>query len=402
VTERLYYTDPTCAEFDGTVVSCETLDGRIVVVLDRTAFYPTSGGQPFDTGTLGGVAVLDVVDLDDGRVGHVVDRQLDPGAAVRGHVDWVRRFDHMQQHTGQHILSAAFDALHRARTVGFHLGAVVSSLDLDTPLHAEAIAAAEAEANRIVWEDRPVAIRFASADEAASLRLRKEPARTGHLRIIDVEGFDASACGGTHVASAGQVGVIAVKSWEKLRGGVRLEFVCGRRALREYRVLRDAVAGSIRVLSVSPEDLPASIERAQTDHKALQRTIRGLQERLASHEAAALVARGRPVGAWTVVVESIEGWDQAGLKSLAASAVATTGVIVCLFSTSDPRVAVVARAADVPVDAGALLKLLIARFGGKGGGKADLAQAGGLVGSPAEIEAAARDAITAECRCPGV
>ena len=402
MTERLYYTDPTCTEFDGTVLSCETVDGRLVVVLDRTAFYPTSGGQPYDTGTLGGAAVLDVVDLDDGQVGHVVDQPLDPGAAVRGRVEWARRFDHMQQHTGQHILSAAFDTLHRARTVGFHLGAAVSSLDLDTPLHAEAIAAAEAEANRIVWEDRPVSIRFASAEEAASLRLRKEPARTGRLRIIDVEGFDASACGGTHVTSAGQVGLIAVKSWERLRGGVRLEFVCGRRALREYHVLRDAVAGSIRVLSVSPEDLPASIERAQTDHKAVLRTIRGLQERLAGHEGAALVALGRSVGAWTVVAEPIEGWDQAGLKSLAASAVATPGVVVCLFSTSDPRVVVVARAADVSIDAGALLKVLIARFGGKGGGKGDLAQAGGLIGSPAEIQAVLHAAIGEEDRSRGV
>jgi alanyl-tRNA synthetase len=390
MTERLYYNEPTLLDFEGTVVSCEMVDGRIVAVLDRTAFYPTSGGQPFDTGTLGDAAVLDVVDLDDGRVGHVVDRPLDSGVVVRGHVDWARRFDHMQQHTGQHILSAAFDALHRARTVGFHLGGAVSTLDLDTPLNAESIAAAEAEANRIVWEDRPVAIRFASAEDAAGLRLRKEPVRTGHVRIIDVEGFDRSACGGTHV------GVVAVKSWERLRGGVRLEFLCGQRALREYRLLRDAVAGSIRVLSVSVEDLPASIERAQTDHKALQRTLRGLQERLASHEAAALVARGRAVGAWTVVVESVEGWDQAGLKAMAASAIATPGVIVCLLSMSDPHVAVVARAADVPVDAGALLKSLLARFGGKGGGKDNLAQAGGLVGSGAEIENAARDAIAAE------
>jgi alanyl-tRNA synthetase len=402
VTERLYYSEPSRTEFDGTVVSCETVDGRLMVVLDRTAFYPTSGGQPFDTGTLGGVAVVDVVDLDDGRIGHVVDRPLDPGGAVRGRVDAVRRFDHMQQHTGQHILSAAFDALHRARTVGFHLGEVVSSLDLDIALNARAIAAAEAEANRIVWEDRPIAIRFVSAGETANLRLRKEPTRTGPLRIVDVEGFDASACGGTHVASTGQVGVVVVTSWERLRGGVRIAFACGQRALREYHLLRDAVAGSIRVLSVLPEDLPAAIERAQADYKALQKTMRGVQERLASHDAAVLVARGRRVGAWTVVVESIDGWDQAGLKALAASAITTPGVVVCLFSTSDPRVVVVARAADVAIDAGALVKSLTARFGGKGGGKTDLAQAGGLVGSPTEIADAARVAIAAELRIPGV
>ena len=222
MTERLYYTDASCLEFDGTVVASDTIDGRASVVLDRTAFYPTSGGQPFDVGTLDDVAVTDVVDLEDGRIAHVVSRPIDPGRVVHGRVDAARRFDHMQQHTGQHILSAAFDALHGARTVGLHLGAVVSSLDLDTPLGPEAIAAAESAANRVVWEDRRVSIRFASPDEAASIQLRKEPARTGPLRIVEVEGYDRSACGGTHVATAGQVGVIAVKSWEKLRGGIRL------------------------------------------------------------------------------------------------------------------------------------------------------------------------------------
>jgi alanyl-tRNA synthetase len=262
VTERIYYTDPACVEFDATVVSASSVDGRAVVVLDRTAFYPTSGGQPHDTGSLGETAVTDVIDLDDGNIGHVVGAPIADGARVRGRVDRHRRFDHMQQHTGQHILSAAFDRLHRARTVGFHLGAVLSTLDLDKVLCAEALAAAEAEANRIVWENRPVSIRFATPEEAAAMTFRKEPTRTGPLRVIEVEGFDTSACGGTHVARSGQVGVVALRSWEKFRGGMRLEFVCGARALREFRVLRDAVAGSLRFLSVAPQDLPSAIEGA--------------------------------------------------------------------------------------------------------------------------------------------
>jgi alanyl-tRNA synthetase len=387
VTERLYYTDAGCLDFEATVVSCDVIDGRLVAVLDRTAFYPTSGGQPFDTGTLDDVPVVDVIDLEDDRIGHVVPSAIGAGRRVRGQVDAARRFDHMQQHTGQHILSAAFDRLHRARTVGFHLGAEVSTLDLDKVLSPESMASAEGEANRIVWEDRAVAIRFATADEAASLELRKEPTRTGPLRLIDVDRFDLSACGGTHVARAGAVGVVAIRSWEKFRGGTRLEFLCGGRALREFRTLRDAVTGSQHFLSVSPAELPAAIARAQSDNKDLKKIIKDLQERLAVHEAASLVARAEPIGGARVVIAAMEGLDQAGLKSMAAAAASHPGVAAALVSTSAPALVVIARAADVAVDASAVLKALIGTFGGKGGGRADLAQGGGLSATPEALQA---------------
>ena len=310
--------------------------------------------------------MVDVVDLDDGTIGHVVGAPLAEGARVHGRVDWARRFDHMQQHTGQHILSAAFDRLHRARTVGFHLGAVLSTLDLDKVLGPEAMAAAEAEANRIVWENRPVSIRFATPEEAAAMPFRKEPTRSGPLRVIEVEDFDLSACGGTHVARAGQVGVIALRSWEKFRGGMRLEFVCGGRALREFRVLRDAVAGSLRFLSVAPQDLPSAIEGAQAENKDLRRTIRDLGERLAVHEAAALVERARQVGPARVVVEALDGWDQAGLKALAAAAAAQPGVVAALLSAGDPVLVVVARAADVQPGRGGRAQGALAAVRGQG------------------------------------
>jgi alanyl-tRNA synthetase len=393
MTERLYYTDSSSLEFDASVVSCDVEAGRTLVTLDRTAFYPTSGGQPFDMGTLGDAAVIEVLDLEDGRIAHVVDRPIPPGQTVHGRIDVARRFDHMQQHTGQHILSAAFDRLHQARTVGFHLGALVSSLDLDKPLSPESLALAEAEANRIVWENRPVGIRTASEDEAAGLKLRKEPTRTGPLRIIEVEGFDRSACGGTHVARTGEVGVVAIKSWEKLRGGLRIEFVCGGRALGEFRRLRNTVAGCIRFLSVAPEELPASIERLQQDNKSQQRTLRGFQEQLAAHEASAMVTRGGRIGNTIVVVESPEGWDQAGLKALVAQAIATPGVVAALFTPNEPHAMVIGRSAGTPVDAAALLKDLLAKFGGKGGGKPDLAQGGGLSGTGEDIRAAALAAL---------
>jgi alanyl-tRNA synthetase len=398
VTERIYYTDPACLEFDATVVSASTADGRSIVVLDRTAFYPTSGGQPFDTGRLGEADVTDVIDLDNGAIGHVVSAPLVEGATVHGRVDGARRFDHMQQHTGQHILSAAFDRLHRARTVGFHLGAVLSTLDLDKVLGAESLAAAEAEANRIVWEGRPVSIRFATPEEAAAMTFRKEPTRSGPLRVIEVEGYDISACGGTHVARAGQVGIVALRSWEKFRGGMRLEFVCGLRALREFRILRDAVAGSLRFLSVPPQDLPAAIEGTQAENKDLRRTIRDLGDRLAAHEAAAMVERARSIGSARVIVEVLDGWDQQGLKAMASAAAARPGVVAALLSSAEPALVVIARAPDVALDAAAVLKALQQAFGGKGGGKPELAQGGGLSGPPDLVRTALDQIIEAWLR----
>jgi alanyl-tRNA synthetase len=393
VTERLYYTEPALVEFDAAVETCEMQDGRLVATLDRTAFYPTSGGQPSDTGTLGAASVIDVVDLPDGRIGHVLDRVLPAGSSVRGTVDWPRRFDHMQQHTGQHILSAAFDRLSKARTVGFHLGAEVSTLDLDKVLAAGSIATAEAEANRIVWENRDVTIRFVSEEEAASISLRKEPTRSGRLRLINVAGFDTSACGGTHVARAGEVGIVAVKSWEKFRGGTRLEFVCGGRALAEYRVVRDAVAGSIRLISVAPCELPAAIERAQGENKDLRHVVRDLQDRLAVFEAAVMVDRGRKVGLVTVVLEIAPGVDQAGLKTIAAAAATHGGVVAGLISATEPVFVALARSADVQADASAILKTLLGQVGGKGGGKPELAQGGGMTGSPVDVLAALQTII---------
>jgi alanyl-tRNA synthetase len=394
MTQPIYYSDTQRAEFDALVTRLETVDGKPAVALDATAFYPTSGGQPFDTGLLGEARVLDVVENEAGEILHVLDRALVVGQAVRGRVDWARRFDHMQQHTGQHILSAAFDRLSSARTVGFHLGAEVSTIDLEVPVGADAIAAAEADANRIVWEDRPVSIRFVTEAEAAALPLRKEPARSGVLRLIEVEGYDLSACGGTHVVRTGSIGSMAVVSAERLRGGTRLEFVCGGRLVRALHAWRDAVAGCIRHVSVAPADLPAAVERLQAEGKDQRKAIRALQERLAVFEAQALAARAdaAPDGL-RQVVEAVEGQDQNGLKAMALAICANPGFEVALLSTTEPYVTVIARSKDARLDAGAVLRGLVGRFGGRGGGKADLAQAGGLAGSLPEILEAAKAAM---------
>jgi alanyl-tRNA synthetase len=389
VTERLYYTDPYITEFVAEIVRAEAYEGRPAVVLDRTAFYPTSGGQPFDTGRLGDVPVVEVVDREDGTILHVVERDLASGP-IRGQIDWARRFEHMQQHTGQHVLSAAFDRIAGVRTDSFHLGAAASTIDLARSVSAAEIDRAEDEANRIVWDDRPVSIRFADAEEAAKLPLRKEPARTGRLRLIDVENFDISACGGTHVARTGAIGTIAVSGSERVRGGTRVEFLCGVRALRGYRSLRLAVASSVRLLSTLPADLPAGIERMQTEARDTKRQLKELQAKLASFEAASLAGRAEPHDGARVVIAALEGWDANGLKTIASLISANPGHAAILFGVPSPSAVAVARAEDAALDCAAILKSLTGRFGGKGGGRPDLAQGGGLQGSAEDFVAYAR------------
>ena len=385
MTERLYYTDAYLCEFDAVVIddgiASEGGAGR-AVLLDRTAFYPTSGGQPFDTGTLGDARVIDVVDREDGAVLHVVDAPV-PLGPVRARIDWDRRFEHMQQHTGQHILSAAFGHTSGARTVSFHLGTVVSTIDLARETPAAEITMAESAANEVVWEDRAVTVRFVEEQEAAALPLRKESLRTGTLRLVDIERFDLSACGGTHVSRTGAVGNISIASAERFRGGTRLAFTCGIRTLRAGRVLRDSLSAAARLLSTAAPDIPAAVERLLADSRQSRRRIEELQGQLAGHEAARLAAAALPIAGAAVAIAALDSWDAAGLKAIASGIVRRPGHAAILAGGA-PLTVVVARAADLTLDASAIVKKLTARFGGKGGGRPELAQAGGLDATAAD------------------
>ena len=400
MTERLYYDDPYKREFDAIVVGVERLVSADVdsvrhgVRLDRTAFYPTTGGQPFDTGTLNASRVVDVIDDENGAVVHVVEGTVPVvGEAVHGVVDWRRRFDHMQQHTGQHVLSAAFVHLFGVKTVSFHLGTDVSTIDLAREVTAREIAAAEDEANRIVWEDRAVTIRYASSEEAARLPLRKEPKRSGTLRLIDIEEFDLSACGGTHVSRTGAIGVIAVTGWERFKGGHRLEFACGGRALTRLRMLRDVTTSAVRALSVLPGDIPNAIERLQAELKEGKRILVDAHSALSRYEALEL-AQAAEQHPWGKLVLHALDADAAQLKSLASAVASQSGFLVVLLSKSLPSVVVAARSPDVAVACNDIVGALAKRFGGRGGGKPDLAQGGGLNAPVDEILAEARRLIT--------
>jgi alanyl-tRNA synthetase len=300
----------------------------------------------------------------------------------------------MQQHTGQHLLSAAFDRLSAVRTLSFHLGSEASTIDLAREVSAAEIAAAENAANEVIWEDRPVSIRFVGAAEAAALPLRKESARTGELRIVEIDGYDVSACGGTHVARTGAIGIAVVSSWERFKGGTRLEFRCGVRALRAHRALRDTVAAAVRLVSVAAADVPAGIERLQAESRDLKRRTVELEARLAGYEAERLAATAAEVAGIRAVIEAVPDVDMNGLKAIARGISARSGHAAVLWTSSTPAAIVIARADDVTLDASALLKALVAQLGGKGGGRPELAQ-GSLSAGREAIAAAVKKQLEA-------
>jgi len=395
VTNRLYYSDSFLTTFEARVVESGVLNDRPFVVLEESAFYPTTGGQPHDTGSLGDRRVVDVIDREaDAAVMHVLDGPLDVGTRVSGTVDWPRRLDHMQQHTGQHMLSAAFVRLFEIPTASFHLGAELSTIDLAGTPGPDVIARAEAEANRVVWENRSVSIRFVGADEAARLALRKEPARGGTLRLVEVEDFDLSACGGTHVTRTGTVGIIAVQAWERYKGGTRISFACGGRVLMHFRAYRDVVASAVRHLSIQPAELPDAVTRLQGETREMRQQARALAEQLATYEADVLARGAQDAGGTRVVCSVVEGRDANALKSLAQAIVARRGHVVVLVGGSRPAVVVAARSADATADAAQVVKTLIGRFGGKGGGRPEGAQGGGLDAEPEAVRAAAYELLS--------
>lgn len=296
-TKRLYYDDAYLIDFEAEAVEAREHEGRPAVVLDRTAFYPESGGQPWDTGRLGGAAVLAVLELADGAVLHVLDRAV-PAGRVAGRVDWPARFDHMQQHTGQHVLSQAFWEVLKGETRSFHLGPEVSTLEIGLAAATEAdLDRVEDRANAVVWEDREVKTCYVPEERIGEVPLRRPPKKSGLLRVVEVDGFDHSACGGTHVRRTGEIGLIRLGPAEKIRGNLRFEFLCGGRALRDHRAKDRAVRKLAGTFSCAPAGVAAQVEKLAAEHKALKKRARLLGERLAAFEAeeVARTAAGRVV-----------------------------------------------------------------------------------------------------------
>ncbi|MCA1632477.1 MAG: DHHA1 domain-containing protein [Acidobacteria bacterium] len=402
-TERLYYSDSHLTEFDAVVVAAnEIAPGRAGLQLDRTAFYPTGGGQPHDTGTLGGARVVDCIDREAEGVLHVVEGAAPVvGARVEGRVDWARRLEHIQQHTGQHTLSQSFVRLFDAPTRSFRMLERVCEIDveLEEPCD-EKIEQAVDLANRIVWEDRAVKVLDVTRKDAARLPLRKDSAREGGLRVVEIEDFDLSPCGGTHAKTTGEVGVILARSWERAKGLTRIEFAAGVRAVADYRLANRAARAVAAAFSVAREDAAEQAARLVEENKGLARSVRALEESAAKMEAAELIAEASRAGGGAgsgggskVVARVFEGRGADSLKRLASAITSHEGAVALLGAREGGETRLVfARAADASGDMSALMREACAAVGGRGGGRPEMAQGGGrgVEQLPAAIEAAAR------------
>ena len=375
MTERLYYRNSFLREFDAQVLSCEQAGERWRIVLDRTAFYPSSGGQPHDLGTLNGVPVVEVADAENHEVVHYTAAPV-PAGPVHGTIDWARRLDHMQQHTGQHLLSAAFIELFQFPTISFHLGKEASTIDLDAPAvvprHLEE---AERRVNEVIFEDRIVAVRFGTAEELAEAGIRKKVDREGVLRAIEIEGFDRQPCGGTHLERTGQAGLLLIRKLERSRNAWRVEFVCGYRALAAARGDFTTLTQAASLLSCGLPDVPAVVAKIIEERRAMHATAKRLEERLADHEARALLATASTGtgGAPRVIARALDEATPGYLALLAAKITAESGAVGLLASRETGHV-VFAQSKGGAHDLGAVLRQSLAEFGGKGGGPKDFAQ----------------------------
>ena len=381
-TERLYYSDSHLIEFEARVTDkSERVSGWTAVTLDRTAFYPTGGGQPSDTGTLDGARVLECIDAENDGVLHVIQgRAPEIGASVKGRIDWARRLDHIQQHTGQHILSQAFVTLFNAPTRGFRVMDESCEIDLElTNPTDEVIERAVELANNVIWEDRQITITIATREDAARLPLRKESSRAGELRLIEIEGFDLTPCGGTHAYRTGEVGLIAVRSWERAKGLTRIEFVAGGRALADYRRANKTARTVAGFFSAGRDAAAKLVAHMLEENKELHRRVRALEEIAARVEADELLATTSPNAAGIrVVTRTFDDRNAESLKHLAQALISHSQTIALLASREQGAARLVfARSADTRGDMNLLMREACAMIDGRGGGKPDMAQGGG-------------------------
>ncbi|MBN2469800.1 MAG: hypothetical protein JXN59_03660 [Anaerolineae bacterium] len=393
MTDRLYYTDAYTTAFDARIIERTTIDGRPAIALDRTYFYPTSGGQPHDTGHINDVAVLDVIVREaDQAVLHVIVEPVQADA-VAGVIDWPRRFDHMQHHTGQHILTAAFIETAGVHTMSFHLGAENVTIDLDRVGLTDAqVGAAEEFANEIVMQNRAVRVWFPTPDELAALPVRKLPDVNGKVRIVGIDGLDYTACGGTHVAQTGEIGQIKVIRTEKYKDMTRVEFRCGMRALHDYRDKNALLLATAADLTIGYGEIGDAIDRFRVEIKQLRSDLRAARQALLAAEAQDLWAAVPPRNGVRVVVGAWAGRDPAELRPLASHLIARPGTVALLGAAGEKAQVVLARAEDLPgPDMVALLRSVVGRLTGegesqRGGGRPEFAQGGGVSAGQAQLQ----------------
>ena len=382
MTERLYYDNAYLTEFDAMVLACEERGDRYDVLLDRSAFYPTSGGQPFDTGALGEAHVLDV-NVTDGEVWHTLDRPLEIGRKVHGRIDWPRRFDHMQQHAGDHMIAGALHRLMGGVTIGLHVGDEVSTIDVSMPggatrISDEALRQIEMDVNEHIQRDVPIRCWFPTEEELAVLPLRKKPTVTEHVRVVAIGDDEMVACGGTHPSAAGQIGLVRILSATPARGKMRVAFLAGMRALKDDQRCHDAAHAAAELLSTGVDQLAGSVAALQERLRSVEAELGKLRRERLLARAEAMLAGAEILPDGTRLVAGFVDADAMGLRELVSRLIEQPGVAALLGAASgDQAIYVFGRSSDVDAAMGELLRDAAKPFGGKGGGKADFAQGGG-------------------------
>ena len=395
MTERLYYDNAYLTEFDCCVLACRENGAHFDVLLDRSAFYPTSGGQPFDTGTLGNAQVIDV-NVIDGDVWHTVTQPLTPGTTVHGCIDWPRRFDHMQQHAADHMIASALHRLMGGVTIGLHISGDMSTIDVSMPggatrLSDEDIRRIEDDVNERIQRNVPVRCWFPEAEELAALPLRKPPTVDEHVRIVAIGEDEMVACGGTHPATAGQLGLVKIVSVTPARGKMRVAFLAGARAMADYRRVSEAAHQTAGMLSTGVENLAASVSALQEKLRAAEFELVRLRREQLLNQAEQFIAEAEALPGGARLIARFVDADAMLLRDLASKLIEAPGMIALLGAMNgDQAIYVFGRSTDLNVHMGTLLKESALPYGGKGGGRPDFAQGGGS----REILDAARKALT--------
>jgi len=371
LTRKLYFEDANLKEFDGRVLEQFVHQGKLAVVLDRTCFYPESGGQPSDRGMLSGAEVLHVFE-DGERIVHVLDQELSGTEEVRGVVDWVRRFDHMQQHSGQHILSQCFVEVLEGETQSFHLGEQVSTLEIGIRAVSDAdLEKVESRANEVVFEDREISTYFVEAEHIETVPLRRPPKKEGTIRVVEVSGFDFSACGGTHCRRTGEIGLIKIIRWDKIRNNLRFEFLCGWRGRQDYRDKNRSVLEISQKFSVQERDVAAAVEKTIQETRQSRKKLKQLQEALAGFEARETVEKGS--GSLVKRVWTDKTAEEGKLLALNIIRLAERVVLFAVRGGEKDHF-IFACSEKMPLNMRELVPLVTERAKGKGGGGSTLVE----------------------------
>lgn len=376
-TQRLYHEDSTRVEFEAEIIERLVYEDKPALILDRTCFYPESGGQPSDQGTIEGSNIIKIVE-DGEKIIHVLEKDV-PGQRIRGQVDWTVRFDHMQQHSGQHILSQAFYEILKGETLSFHLGAGSSTVEIGIArIGEDELSRVERRANAIVFEDRPILTTFVSQEKIGEIPLRKPPKKEGLIRVVEVDGFDYSACGGTHCRRTGEVGLIKIIKGERIRNNLRFEFVCGWRALADYSQKNRIVRQLSGQFSAKDEDVLASVGKLAEDLRAAKKTAKKSEERLAVFEAREFIARAEG----KVIKEVFTEKTPESAKFLALTIVKQADFVVLFAVRSEARShLVLAVSENLKLDARQLVPVVSPVINGRGGGSSFLVEIAGDPGA---------------------